>query len=287
MTDDYMTVSEDFPDVVTPPPEHHPADDPLVLPPTWQPTSLADYATVPPPTPAALPVANGVGLLYPGRSHSAYGEPGSGKSWLLCAALLAALRSDSATRALLVDFEDHPALWASRLRQVGVPEHELTRITYVRPRESLPNWSLLAPLVVGHGLGLVCVDGVTGLFRLHGLDSDSNTDTDRLMGALHQYVCDLGPPLLLADHVTKSRDSRRFAVGSGHKLAAVTGAAYRVEPDEHYPIRRAHLGFSRVMLTKDRPGGIPCAVDHCAALLRLDDRDRPARLSCEPGQGWG
>lgn len=288
-----MSVTGDYPDPLAwqldpagVPPDDHEADEPWPLPTSWQPHSLADYRDTTPPAASLMPVAGPAGLLYPGCTHAVYGEPGSGKSWLLVAAIVAVLRMHPASWVLLIDLEDGPRIWAARFRQVGVPGEELRRIAYLAPREPINGWGML-PLLVQRLPMLVCLDGLTGFYRLHGQDPDSGIDTDRVMGALDEGIASTGAAVLIADHVTKGREGRRFAVGSGHKLARLTGSGYRVEPADPLPIRRGHLGRSRVVLTKDRPGGIPCRVEHEAARLVLDDRQTPARVFCEPGEDWG
>jgi hypothetical protein len=280
----------DFPEVpewqIAGDPEPPPPPPPL--PPTWQPQPLTAYGAAVAPTAGTLPVQGGRGLLYPGRTHSVYGEPGSGKSWFLVAAVVATLQSHPTAWALLVDLEDVAELWVARFLQVGVPPVELGRIAYTRPREPVI-WDGL-PWLVENGPALVALDGLTEFYAVNGLDSWSADDTARVMRHLDRLT-DTGAALLLADHVTKARDQRRFASGSQHKLAALTGAAYLIEPTAE-PIRRGHNGASRITLTKDRPGGIPSRVgrdgrDAEAATLTLDDTRRPARLTVRPGRDWG
>jgi hypothetical protein len=250
-----------------------------------QPLDAAALAAGHPPAATVLPVQGVRGLFYPGRVHTIYGEPGSGKSWLLVAAITAALRADPAAVCLLLDFEDAPNLWAARFRQTGVPADELRRITYLAPRDPMPTLDTLDRLTE-HPWAVTALDGLTSFYQLHGQDLDSGTDTARVFGWLERLTSS-GAAVIASDHVTKSKDGRRFALGSGHKLAAVTGAAYRVDADPDTPIRRHGAGLSTVTLTKDRAGGIPCRANGQAAVMTLDDRKgAPSPLRVRPGEAW-
>lgn len=255
---------------------------------TWEPSSLATLAqdAGEPPKATLLPVAGGRGLLYPGRTHLVYSEPGLGKSWLLVAAIYETLRRDLAATVVVIDVEDHASLWAHRLAQLGIPAEELRRVSYAAPREPLPDQHAVSRLC-RYGPTLVIIDGLTELYRLHSLDLDSATDAARAFAWLEQ-AASTGAAVLATDHVTKSREGRRFPIGSQHKLSRVTGAAYRLEPigDGAPTFRRHGSGLAQLKLTKDRAGGIPVGLEQQAAIIQLDDRQAPAKLTLRPGEAW-
>jgi hypothetical protein len=60
--------------------------------------------------------------------------------------------------------------------------------------------------------------------------------------------------VILVDHVTKDTESRgRFAIGPQGKMAAVTGAAYTVEPDKDGAPVGGGVGAIMLRVGKDRP----------------------------------
>jgi hypothetical protein len=97
---------------------------------------------------------------------------------------------------------------------------------------------------------------------LDGLDLLDNKDVATWLSRLPRRIADLGPAVILIDHVTKSREGRdRWAIGAQHKLAGIDGAAYTI--DAVHPL--AHLasdtlepvtGVSKITIAKDRPGGV-------------------------------
>ncbi|MCX9191709.1 hypothetical protein C3Y87_09835 [Carbonactinospora thermoautotrophica] len=247
---------------------------------------------------------DGIGLLYPARLHWLQGESESGKSWV---ALLAAAEVMSAGEsALFVDFESDAATVVGRLRQLGVPVEVIReRLTYVRPVER-PEPGTDAKrdfneLLTSRRYRIAVIDGVTDALAIWGLDQNNAGDVATFVRALPRRIQDAtGAAVVMIDHVVKSNDARgRFAIGSQHKLAALDGVAYVVEPAE--PIAPGKRGVIVLRVAKDRPGfvrahsGAYRSSDRTqeAARVMLDSRDAettryevgiPASLDAETGE---
>ena len=69
---------------------------------------------------ACFAAATGASSSIPERSHWVSGEPGSGKSFFACAAIMDVVRQGE--RALVLDYEDSAATLASRLIALGAEE---------------------------------------------------------------------------------------------------------------------------------------------------------------------
>jgi hypothetical protein len=103
---------------------------------------------------------------------------------------------------------------------------------------------------------LAVVDGVTdsmALFGLSGMDAD---DVARWHRELPKAVASkTGAAVVCVDHVAKDSQTRgRFALGSQHKIAGLSGAAYVVEMEQPFAV--GHAGRASVRVGKDRPGRV-------------------------------
>jgi len=112
-------------------------DAPSSGPTTWEPLDLAEaLAGAEEVTATVLLRADGVGLLYPGRTHQFAGEPESLKTW---AALLAVAQVVAAGgHVLWIDYEDDARGFVGRLRALAVPDETIIgHCTYLWPEEPL------------------------------------------------------------------------------------------------------------------------------------------------------
>jgi hypothetical protein len=232
---------------------------------SWEPVDLTDAlagADIPPPT--ILARTDGLRLLYPGRTHAFIGESESCKTW---AALLAAREvMETGQMVLWIDFEDEPRGTVSRLRSLGVPVETIaSRLHYLHPEEALVDRqgratvgnAALGRLLETYSYGLAVIDGVTEGMTVEGLDP-LGTDAAAIWSRrLAKRIAVTGPAVVALDHVPKSSDNRgRYAIGSQHKIAGLTGASYVFEVGK--PLARATTapveGSVTVKVTKDRPG---------------------------------
>ncbi|WP_329572986.1 AAA family ATPase [Streptomyces sp. NBC_01361] len=228
----------------------------------WAPVNVADIIAgrVRVEPPEILMRADGAALLYPGKTHMFYGESESGKSWLALIAIaeqLAAGRS-----ALFVDFESDAVTVVGRLMALGADPVALgERFAYVRPdaapKPGTAEGDAFAELL-GQRFAVAVVDGSTDAYMLYGLNPNEQTDIASFTRQLPNRLAEsTGAAVVLIDHVVKSNDGRgRFPIGGQHKLSAVTGAAFYVEPGKGESIGAGKRGVMVMRVTKDRPAQV-------------------------------
>jgi hypothetical protein len=248
---------------------------------TWTPVDLTEALSgIDVPGPVILERTDGVTLLYAGRTHQFAGESESCKTWAALAAVADVL-ADGGT-VLWIDFEDDDRGIVARLRAMMVPVEAIReRFTYIHPEEPLANlYGVVTPggLDFGHLLerrfDLAVIDGVTEAMTTEGLDMMSNADIATWSRRLPKRLAATGAATVMIDHVTKSTEGRgRYAIGGQHKLAGLTGAAFRF--DVIRPLARAVgadpvTGSVKVSVMKDRPGHVRAhAVDDVIGMLEL------------------
>lgn len=221
------------------------------------------------PKPTIAPRSDGVCLLYAGLTHSFNGESESGKS-LIAQAIATQLISQHKP-VLYIDFESDVRSVARRLIDIGALEKDIANhFAYISPQtphdnrdgqgRPVANNLALANDVFAYLLAtkwtLVVIDGVEASFSLYGLDSNKQADVWAWHRALPlKIAATTGAAVLLIDHVVKNKDARgRFAVGSGAKLSAPTGATYMIEPISR--IGKGLSGDIKILLAKDRAGDL-------------------------------
>jgi len=223
--------------------------------------------------PTMLTRTDGRALLYPGRSHAFQGEPETGKTWFALAACVEAMTAGRPVAYF--DFEAGPDEIVARLQALGADAaHVALLLRYVRPEEPL-NPAAVADLKTAlegrPAIGVV--DGVNEAMTMMGFDPNANRDAALFFAALPRRIMAAGAAAALIDHVTKAREDRgRWAVGAGHKMAAVD-VAYSL--DAVRPFGRGLTGAARITVRKDRPGfvrGFAAGGRHVGEFV-LDARD--------------
>jgi hypothetical protein len=198
--------------------------------------------------------SDGEAMLYSGKEHSIASEPECGKTWWVLMQVRSVLENGG--NVVYVDFEDDEGTIVGRLHHtLGVPARMLgpDRFRYVRP-ETAPKPAQYRALF-DFKPRLVVLDGVTEGMNLLGLEINSNDNASAWRKIFVRPALAVGAATLSTDHVVKDRDSRgRFAIGGGHKLAGLTGAMFKLEQVK--PFGKGLRGSSRVVVTKDRNGGL-------------------------------
>jgi hypothetical protein len=204
-------------------------------------------------------------LLYPGSTNSIYAESESGKSLLAIVAAREVIERGG--RVLWLDYEDTARRFRSRLDSMSVPRELWSSIDYVNPAHAL--WSTKTNAsTVAHAdfvemlrrgrYELAVVDTMTGAMSVEGLDPNVGTEVEQLYRVLTgEIVKTTGAAVLVLDHVPKSTEAKRYAIGSERKLSGITGASYVLEVTR--PWSRALggepvYGAAELKITKDRPG---------------------------------
>lgn len=246
---------------------------------SWDPEDFEDVLSgdFEPLKPNLLTREDGVALLYAGKTHSIYGESESGKSWIALIAAAEALRDGKAV--LFVDFESSRDVVVGRLfRNLAVPAESLRqRFTYLRPGEAPTMDAAKAAFerILCERYALAVIDGTTDALRVFGLDPNVSTEVSTFLDALPKRIAEeTGAAVVMIDHVVKSNNGAgRFAIGSQHKMAGLTGAAYLVEPIT--PIAPGRAGTLTVKVTKDRPGFVRA---HAGAYKKSERSQEAARV---------
>lgn len=234
-----------------------------------------------PPPPAIWTHAGGHCLLYARRTHAFFGASETLKSWAAQAAVAEVLVAGG--HVLYIDFEDDQVGVTARLRALGVTDAQiLAQLAYARPDEPLVD---NRDRYTRGGLDfhrqledrpwqLAVIDGMTEAMTTEHLDVYDNADSARFQRRLMRPIADTGAAALAIDHQAKNTDAAgRFAIGAQHKLAGLTGAAYRFESQR--PLGRPQgaeesVGLTKVTVSKDRPGFIRGrSTDGLAGIFRV------------------
>lgn len=228
----------------------------------WQPVDLSTYldGEYSPPAATLMPRTDGVGLLYPGMTHSIHGESESGKSMLVQAEAARLLKAGCSV--LVIDYEADAGSVVERLRLMGVTREQLARLTYVQPEMDYGQTEASRAAfgaLLERTFALVVIDGVTEALAQAptkarstaglGGNDDITVWHDRLPRLLAKRT---GAAVVLVDHVAKGPDAGRFAIGGQAKMATISGAAYLVRTTT--PLGRGLVGEVDVFVAKDRHG---------------------------------
>lgn len=223
---------------------------------SWEPVDLTKVLSDDwePAKPSVGQRDDGWGLFYPGRTHTVASEPEGGKTWLALA--VAQQEMTKGNKVVFIDYEDTPDGVIGRLRSLGMSAEEIQeKFIYIRPETPAPHPDRLRDLVEQFAPSLVVIDGVTEAMTKQDLNLLDNQDVASFFDQLPTPLTLCGSAVVLLDHeVKRTQDRGRFAIGAGHKLAAVTGAAYRLR--RIAPFGVGQTGTSEIRVTKDRPGQI-------------------------------
>lgn len=212
-----------------------------------------------------------IAVSNPDRLYLTDGHVPTHNTWVALIAAAQALRDGE--HVTYVDFEDRAGRVVARLVNLGAPRQAiLDRFHYIRPtvaldpagRKHLDHCTAQSSLAV--------IDGVTEAMTMHGLSLLDNEDAARYLDLLPRHLADLGPAVLQIDHVVKDAEKQgRWAIGAGHKLAGLDGAAYGVKVLE--PFGRGKIGRAAIAVHKDRPGAVrEIALGNAVAHLVIDSR---------------
>jgi len=206
--------------------------------------------------PTLLLRSDGSGLLYPGKVHAINAPPETAKTFL--ALYVAFERISAGEHVVYIDFEDDALGILERLMALGVSRDEAaSQFHYVRPDEpfSPTARAQLLNLVRLHQPTLAIIDGVAEAMAQNGWNESDNGDVAAFLTALPRLLEREGCSVVLLDHLVKDKEQQgRYARGAGHKLAGLSGAAYKMETLSAFG--RGKTGSVRLTLTKDRPGWI-------------------------------
>lgn len=213
--------------------------------------------------------SDGLALLYAGKIHCLQAEPSSGKSWIAALAIAEVLELGG--HAVCMDHEDTAVGWLGRLLAIGCkPAAIAARFHYLQPvgAHGPVERAQLNRLLDDVNPDLVIIDGVGESLSRNGLSEDKADDILKWSDMLPRPIAATGATVLMIDHVAKDPEQRgRWARGSGAKLGAVDGATYQVKVVQ--PFSRKKAGGVKLVIAKDRPGGVG-AIGDTAAVITIE-----------------
>ena len=137
-----------------------------------------------------------------------------------------------------------------------------------------PGWAALAQAATGTTLAVI--DGITEAMTMHGLSLMDNEDVAKWLELIPRRLADLGPAVVQIDHVVKNADNRgRYAIGGQHKLAGITGVAYKMLTIRSFG--KGERGQAKLVIDKDKHGDVgPNGMT--VAEIHLDATDPSGKL---------
>ncbi|HET7325984.1 MAG TPA: bifunctional DNA primase/polymerase [Nocardioidaceae bacterium] len=222
----------------------------------WQPVNLTPILNgdITAPEPEIFNAPGHPPLLYTGRVNSFFGESGGGKTWVTLAAAAQVIRNGHT--AMLIDLEDSAHGAVARLRGIGLTDHQLTQqFLYLNP---VTPWrpdaaTIIEGLITERDVRLVIIDSTGEAMAMGAVKGNDDDDVARWFRWFPRRLADLGPAVVLTDHVPKDPNAPgTYAIGSQRKRAAINGASYRV--DAIKAPSRTTDGLLRLVVAKDRHG---------------------------------
>ena len=238
---------------------------------SWSPIALDEWldGTREPFVPTILTRSDGVSLFYPG-------ETSSGKS--LIAQYTAALELNKGNRVLYIDAESNPGRIIDRLQAVGASVGAIRAgLVLINPTEALTaaESRLAFQKVLEDKFTLAVVDAITGIeWLVNDGKGTPQSDAEDIFTKLSRPIATrTGAAVIHIDHTPKNTDKGKFAIGSQHKIAGLSGAAYTVEM--HDQCAPGVRGSIVLRIGKDRPGEI---MRHCPGKRRADGTTEAAYI---------
>lgn len=212
-----------------------------------------------PPKPRWVQRTDAVGLFYPEQVNTVFGDPESGKSWLVLCAVAEALADGG--KAVVIDLDHNgPQQTVSRLVALRVAPEVLAdrdRFRYVEP-EHAGHLTAIVSALTAWGPHVAMVDSVGELLPVFGLSSNSPDDFTAAHSKVLKPLAMSGSCVITIDHLAKSRESREQGPGGTFaKMRTLGGSSIRVEVREGFAPGRG--GAARLSVHKDRPGGLRAA----------------------------
>ena len=240
---------------------------------SWEAVTLEPYISgqIEPPKPTILERSDGKCLFYPGRLNMLYGPSEAAKSWLAMTTAIQVLERGG--KVMYLDFEDEPVNALNRMILLGAREDDLRfRFSYVRPEEPLApmqrnRWGEAAATSQGEineeifqkmlrdvDPNLIVADGMTMLYGLHGLDTNSSSQTDIITSWLKSLSRNGRSTVIVIDHTGKGVQRGSRPIGSQHKESMVQGTMLQTYPKKQ-PVPGS-IGEVELIVLKDRPGEV-------------------------------
>ena len=219
--------------------------------------AFASGLALPPTT--LLERKDGFPLFYSGKLNSLIGESESGKTWVALLAVVQEIKKSH--KVIFIDYEDSLIAVLVRLVNMGLTQVELSNyFMYIKPEVAITDADKALLEQPARESTLVVIDGVTEVMSIENLDSNAMEQVAKFYKNIPKWFAQLGPGVVLIDHVTKSNDNRgTFAIGSQHKKAGIDGASYTVTKD--WDFARGKHGRAYLKIAKDKNGAVRAKAD--------------------------
>lgn len=247
----------------------------------WEMISLFDVDGETPEDPPSVGCrTDGVFLLYKGKVHTIYGEPGGLKSWFTQVIIKQIV--ENGERALIIDFENSRRSVFDRFKYLGLTGDDFRLIDIIKPDTPFApeDRLLIQQASMDKHYELIVVDGTTDAMVLFGLDPAKTPDAAKFDRGFLKPLADTGAAVIYVDHVTKDHETRgSWGFGSQHKKSAIDGASFAVEMISSFG--KGMNGRAKIVIHKDKPGDL---LQHAlegvhSTMVELDMSSDPATFN--------
>jgi hypothetical protein len=206
---------------------------------TW----AANGEVRPPTLPSIGERNDGAHILYAGKINGIYGDPETAKTWFALHLAQQVLSAGGTVALIDIDHNGENDT-VDRLRKLGVSNQLIGDAAHFRYYIPETPAELLATR-----------DNIIEHIPMLGLDSNSNDDISRGYRAMLTPLAQEHTAVLTIDHLAKAgKSDHGYAIGGIAKKRIINGAYYHAEA---LTIPAPGIvGKVRIMVTKDRPGGI-------------------------------
>ena len=210
----------------------------------------------PPTLPSIGERNDGAHILYAGKINGIYGDPETAKTWFALHLAQQVLSAGGTVALIDIDHNGENDT-VDRLRKLGVSNQLIGNPAHFRYYIPETPTELLATRdnIIEQHPTLCILDSIGELIPMLGLDSNSNDDISRGYRAMLTPLAQENTAVLTIDHLAKAgKSDHGYAIGGIAKKRIINGAYYHAEAIT-IPAPGI-VGKVRIMVTKDRPGGI-------------------------------
>jgi hypothetical protein len=219
---------------------------------TW----AANGEVRPPTLPSIGERNDGAHILYAGKINGIYGDPETAKTWFALHLAQQVLSAGGTVALIDIDHNGENDT-VDRLRKLGVSDQLIgdpAHFRYYIPETPAELLATRDDIIEQHPT-LCILDSIGELIPMLGLDSNSNDDISRGYRAMLTPLAQEHTAVLTIDHLAKAgKSDHGYAIGGIAKKRIINGAYYHAEAIT-IPAPGT-VGKVRIMVTKDRPGGI-------------------------------
>jgi archaellum biogenesis ATPase FlaH len=171
-----------------------------------------------------------LGLFYPGKINTVFGDSGGGKSWISLWAMVEQMLSGN--DVVLIDYEDDATTHIGRMRQMGVSDETIAKhFIYIQPNEKWDGAAkaTLRDTLAGRTPTVAVIDSFGEALGVDGFSANADEEVATWIRGTARFLADARVCVILLDHTVKSITSARstdFASGTQRKRASISGAAY-------------------------------------------------------------